>query len=70
MQPHGFSVGQVVEVHPGKHEGHVPGGIYTVERLLPNEGTDREYRVRNQKDGHERVVRESQLRRGASPVTP
>jgi hypothetical protein len=35
-----------------------------VLRLLPNDGADREYRVRHQHDEHERVVRESQLRPG------
>lgn len=64
MQPHGFSVGQNVELFPGRQDGNVPRGIYTVLRLLPNDGTDREYRVRYQQDGHERVVRESQLRQG------
>jgi hypothetical protein len=33
-----------------------------------NDASDREYRVRNVRDGHERVVRESQIRRG--PATP
>jgi hypothetical protein len=64
MQPHGFSVGQSVEFFAGKYDGNVTRGTYTVLRLLPNDGADREYRVRHQHDGHERVVRESQLRPG------
>ena len=68
MRPHGFSVGQSVEFFPGKYAGDVPPGLYTVLRLLPNDGTDREYRVRHQRDGHERVVRESQIRPG--PASP
>jgi hypothetical protein len=68
MQPHGYSVGQSVELTPGRYDGTVPSGTYTVLRLLPNDAPDREYRVRNLRDGHERVVRESQLRRG--PATP
>ncbi len=64
MQPHGFSVGQNVELSPGRYDGNATPGTYTVLRLLPNDGADREYRVRNQRDGHERVVRESQLRPG------
>jgi len=68
MQPHCFTIGQSVEFYPGRYDGNVPRGAYTVVRLLPNDGADREYRVRNQRDGHERVVRESQLRAGlASP---
>ena len=68
MQPHGFSVGESVELCPSRYDGNVPRGIYTVLRLLPNDGADREYRVRFQRDGHERVVRESQLRPGPATL--
>ena len=68
MPPHSFTIGQRVELFPGKLDGNVPRGAYTVQRLLPNDGMDREYRVRNIRDGHERVVRESQLRAGAMQV--
>ena len=51
MAQHSFSVGQNVELFPGR-----------------NDGADREYRVRNARDGHERVVRESQLRSGPKPL--
>lgn len=64
MPLHSFAVGQSIEFVPGKFDGSAPGGMYTVLRLLPNDSTDREYRVRNVRDGHERVVRESQIRRG------
>ncbi|SDE24344.1 hypothetical protein [Belnapia rosea] len=59
---HGFAVGQSVEIIPGRYDGDIPRGAYTILRLLPNEGADREYRVRHQLDGQERVARESQLR--------
>lgn len=68
MPLHSFAVGQSVEFVPGKFDGSAPGGTYTVVRQLPNDSTDREYRVKNTRDGHERVVRESQIRRG--PATP
>ncbi|CAA9228406.1 MAG: hypothetical protein AVDCRST_MAG04-1003 [uncultured Acetobacteraceae bacterium] len=64
MPLHSFVVGQTIEFEPGKFDGTAARGTYTVIRLLPNDGTDREYRVKNVRDGHERVVRESQLRRG------
>ena len=64
MAQHSFLVGQTVELVPGRLDGNIPRGAYTVQRLLPNDGPDREYRVRNTRDGHERVVRESQLRSG------
>ena len=64
MPHHSFAVGQMLEFDPGKFDGTAARGSYTVVRLLPNDGSDREYRVRSARDGHERVVRESQLRRG------
>ena len=64
MTPHKFAVGERVEFHPGRYEGNVPRGIFAVERLLPSENADNQYRVKNVRDNHERVVRESQLRRG------
>jgi hypothetical protein len=63
MQLHSFSVGQRLEFDPGKFDGTGARGTYTVVRLLPNDGSDREYRVKNVRGGHERVVQESQLRR-------
>ena len=63
MPHHSFAVGQMLEFDPGKFDGTGGRGTYTVVRLLPNDGSDREYRVRSARDGHERVVRESQLPR-------
>ena len=69
QHPHCFSVGQNVDLFLGKYGGNIPPGTYTVLRQLPNDAADREYRVRCQRDGHERVVRESQLLPGlASPL--
>jgi hypothetical protein len=68
MPPHGFAIGQSVELSPGRLDGNVPRGTYTILRLLPNDAADREYRVRNARDGHERVVRESQLRPGPKSI--
>jgi hypothetical protein len=66
MSLHKYAVGQRVEFVPGRHDGNVLPGTYTVVRLLPGEPHDREYRVKNARDGHERVVREAQLRTGPS----
>ena len=68
MLRHSFSVGQSVELVPGRLDGNVPRGTYIVLRLLPNDAPDREYRVKNARDGHERVMRESQLRRGPATL--
>jgi len=62
MPLHNYNVGQSLLFVPGKFEPKGSHGTYTVLRLLPNDAADREYRVRNDRDGHERVVKESQLR--------
>ena len=64
MAIHKFAVGERVEFSPGRFDGNVPRGTYTVARQLPSETLDLQYRVKNLLDSHERVVRESQLRRG------
>lgn len=64
MPRHSFTVGQSIELALNRFDGTAPAGLYTVVRLLPNDSSDREYRVKNVRDGHERVVRESQIRRG------
>ncbi len=58
---HKFKVGQTVNLIPNRLDRHLPGGAYTVQRLLPIEGVNIRYRVRNAQDGHERVVLEGQL---------
>jgi hypothetical protein len=68
MPLHSFTVGQSIEFVPARFDGTAQRGTYTVVRQLPNDSSDREYRVRNVRDGHERVVRESQIRRG--PAMP
>lgn len=67
MPLHSFAVGQSIEFVPDKFDGSAASGTYTIVRLLPNDSADREYRIKNVRDGHERVVRESQIRRG--PIT-
>ncbi|MDN3566924.1 hypothetical protein ACFQY5_06815 [Paeniroseomonas aquatica] len=64
MSTHLYTIGQHVEFIAGRFDGNVPRGLYTVVRQLPGPANDREYRVKHQKDGHERIVLESQLRVG------
>ncbi|MGK7864134.1 hypothetical protein [Falsiroseomonas sp. E2-1-a4] len=65
MPPHHrYTVGQRIEFMPGRYDGSAPSGAYTVVRQLPNDAQDREYRVKNSRDGHERIIRESQMRQG------
>ena len=68
MAIHLFGVGQTVEFVSGRFDSHVPRGHYTVTRQLPGPAEGREYRVKHVKDGHERVVPESQLRATAPGV--
>ena len=68
MPLHSFAVGQIVEFDPGKFDATGGRGTYTVVRLLPNDSSDREYRLRNVRDGHERVAPESQIRGARQPA--
>lgn len=61
MPNHKFAIGQAVDFMPGPGDANVPRGKYKVLRLLPSETRDLQYRVKHAEDGHERVVRESQL---------
>lgn len=39
----------------------IRNSTYEVVRLLPNDGSDYQYRIKNPSEAFERVVRESQL---------
>jgi hypothetical protein len=64
MSQHKYVIGQSVEFLPGPRDGNAPGGRYKVQRLMPSETRDLQYRVKHTVDGHERVVLESQLAAG------
>ena len=64
MTRHKFIVGQQVEFRPGSMDGNIPLGAYTIVKPLPIESNLCRYRVKNVRDGHERVVAESQLAGG------
>ena len=61
MQQHKFKVGKRVRFTPGAAGGDARPGFYDIVRLLPAEGSEQQYRIKSVTDGHERVVRESQL---------
>jgi hypothetical protein len=65
MVAHKFAVGQTVHFSPNRQERHQLSsqGRFKVVRLLPEEASVFQYRVKSQVDGHERVVREDQLTR-------
>ncbi|MGE0425702.1 MAG: hypothetical protein AB7O88_25810 [Reyranellaceae bacterium] len=60
MHAHKFKVGDYVRVAP-RTVGAVPAGRYQVVRQMPPEGAQNQYRVRYVDDGHERMVKESDL---------
>ena len=61
MQAHKYAVGKIVQFTPGAFDQNGRRGNYRVVRHLPAEGADNQYRIKSSLDGHERVVRESQL---------
>ena len=63
MSTHKFSVGQTVRFSPDRGQEVPVRGSFTIVRLLPEEASVLQYRVKSQLDGHERVVREDQLAR-------
>ena len=66
MLHHKFSVGQEVNFLPTVMDFNVPRGTYRVVRQMPMEGGGFTYRVKSIADGHERVIRESQLTEGGA----
>ena len=63
MTRHKFKVGQTVNYTSGPFGRGVASNIYKVTQLLPPEGDDYQYRIKNADEPHERVVKECQLNR-------
>ena len=60
---HKFKVGQSVSFMSGPFGRGGTNNIYRITQLLPREGDDYQYRIKNVDEPHERVVKESQLDR-------
>ena len=60
MPTHKFHVGQKVEIVPA---GFSPRGVFEIVRLLPPRDGEFEYRIKSMDEPHERVAKESLLRR-------
>lgn len=58
---HKFQLGQRVHLLARPWDLTPPAGYFRIMRLLPREGTEHQYRIQSVADGHERVVRESQI---------
>jgi len=63
MPAHKFAVGQTVRFSPDRNQEHTARGSFKIVRLLPEESSVFQYRVKSQMDGNERVMREDQLAR-------
>jgi hypothetical protein len=61
MSGHKFKISQPV-IYLGREKAL---GTYKVTQLMPSEGGDFQYRIRNLNEPHERVVKESDLDRAA-----
>ena len=61
MQQYRFNAGQAVNYTPSLFDRAAKRGAYLIVRSLPSDGKDNQYRIKCVLDGHERVVRESQL---------
>jgi hypothetical protein len=61
VKEHKYRIGQTV-LFTSRPIGHMaPNSTYEVVRLLPSDGADFQYRIKNPKEAFERVARESQL---------
>ena len=63
VHEHKFKVGQSFSFTSGPLGRGGTNGIYKVTQLLPPEGGDCQYRIKNADELYERVVKESQLNR-------
>jgi hypothetical protein len=59
MSQHKFSTGPIVEARVGLWAA--PRGPYKIIQRLPPSGSENQDRVKSVDDGHERIVRESDL---------
>jgi hypothetical protein len=63
MASNKFKIGETVFYRPINRRKEGPRGAYEVTRLLPHrENGEPEYRIRNLNEGHERDVKESELK--------
>ncbi len=69
MSEHRFVVGQSVQFSPDWLLDKTTGGQYTIVRLFPKVGNLPQYRIKSERDGHERMVFEDRLDRLLGPAT-
>ena len=62
MPNHKFRIGQFVQLSSAASR-NASGGAYVVTKQLPENAGEYEYRIKSINEPHERLVRESELRR-------
>ena len=60
---HRFKVGQSVNYTSGPRSQAGSSGVYKITQLLPPEGEERQYRIKSADEPHERVAKETDLKR-------
>lgn len=63
LHAHKYEIGDVVYYTSPSFGRAAATGSYTVIKLLPSEGEDHQYRIKNTDEAFERVAKESQLDR-------
>src|SRR3954468_21403626 len=63
IRSHKYQVGEIVYFTSPSFGRAAATGSYTVVKLLPSEGDDYQYRIKNTGEAFERVAKESQLDR-------
>ena len=57
-----FKIGNVVNLIADRYHQGTPDGVYKVASLMPADGQDYQYRIKDSRTGRLLVVRESQLK--------
>ena len=63
MSNHKFKVWQTVYYTSGPYGSGRRGGVFKIMQLLPVQGADYQYRIKNAEEPHDRVVKESDIDR-------
>jgi hypothetical protein len=63
LRSHKYHVGDIVYYTSPSFGRAAATGSYTVVKLLPSDGDDHQYRIKNTEEAFERVAKESQLDR-------
>ncbi len=63
LKSHKFTLGQTVRYIAGPMNRATASGTYKIIKLLPLDGDEHQYRIKNTEESFERVAKESQLDR-------